>query len=227
MFRIELDGTVRLVADYSNIGVVHFHHNIDTGKTGLLLEPDTTSYFESTIMEVDSIDGQVMKTFNMAAIIRAAMIAGGDDPNQFVFPTPTDWFHNNGAIYNRADDSLIVSSRENFVICIDYQTKAIKWILGDPTKKWYQFASLRKFAIAVAPGSLPPIGQHAPSITYDQNLLVFDNGQKSQFQDPPGDHRDYASPRKYSLDLVANVATEVWNFPLNRECPLPVLLKHL
>ena len=199
LFRIELDGTVLLVADYSNIGVVHFHHNIDTGKTGLLLEPDTTSYYESTIQEVDGNDGHVLKTFNMANIISAAMIAGGDDPSLFVFPTPTDWFHNNGVAYNRADDSLIISSRENFLICLDYNTSAIKWILGDPTKKWYQFPSLRKFAFTLAPGSLPPIGQHSPSITFDQGLMVFDNGQNSLFQMPPGNQRTYASPRKYSF----------------------------
>jgi hypothetical protein len=221
LWRIELDGTALVVADYSNIGVEHFHHNIDTGKTGLLMEPDTTAYYESIIIEVDKDDGHILKTFNMANIISAAMIAGGDDPSQFVFPTPTDWFHNNGAAYNRADDSLVVSSRESFVICVDYKTSAIKWILGDPTKKWHQFASLRKFAIAVAPGSLPPIGQHAPSITFDQGLLLFDNGRNSIFQVPPGEQRDYASPRKYRLDLVGNVATEVWNFPMNQNifCP--------
>ena len=221
LVRVELDGTVLVVADYSNNGVVHFHHNIDTGKTGLLMEPDTTSQFESTIMEVDSHDGHVLKTFSMANIISAAMIAGGDDPSQFVFPTPTDWFHNNGATYNRADDSLIISSRENFVICVDYNTTAIKWILGDPTKKWHQFASLRKFAIGVAPGSLAPIGQHAPSITFDQGLLLFDNGQMSQFQNPPGAQRDYASPRKYTLDFVRNLATEVWNYPANQNIHCP------
>ena len=187
LFRVELDGEVSLLADYSDIGVVDLHHNIDVGKMGLLIEPDTTSYFESTFLEVDSSDGRVLKTFNMAAIISAAMVAGGDDPSQFVFRTPTDWFHNNGAAYNRADDSLIVSSRENFLICLDYKTSAIKWILGDPTKKWHQFPSLRKFALTLAPGSLPPIGQHAPSITFDQNLMVFDNGRNSVFQKPPGD----------------------------------------
>ena len=214
LVRTELDGTILVVADYTNIGAVHFHHNIDVGKTGLLLPPDTTAYYESIIIEVDKDDGHILKTFNLADIIRAAMIAGGDDPNGFVFPTPTDWFHNNGAVYNRADDSLIVSSRENFLICLDYNTSAIKWILGAPTKKWYQFPSLRRFALTVAPGSLPPIGQHSPSITFDQNLMVFDNGQMSQFQDPPGAQRDFASPRKYRLDLVANVATELWNFPV-------------
>jgi len=221
LVRIELDGTALVVEDYSNIGAVHFHHNIDPGKTGLLLEPDTTTYFESTILEVDKTDGHLLKRFNMADIISAAMIAGGDDPSQFVFPTPTDWFHNNGAAYNRADDSLVVSSRENFVICLDYNTTAIKWILGDPTKKWFQFPSLRKFAMGVAPGSTAPIGQHAPSITFDQGLLLFDNGQMSQFQNPPGAQRDYASPRKYTVDLVANVATEVWNYPANQNIHCP------
>ena len=221
LFRIELDGTVLLVGDYSNIDVVNFHHNIDPGKTGLFVEPDTTSYFESVILEVDSLDGHVLKTFNMANIISAAMIAGGDDPSQFVFPRPTDWFHNNGVAYNRADDSLVISSRENFLICLDYNTAAIKWILGDPTKKWHQFASLRKFALTLAPDSLPPIGQHSPGLTFDQGVLVFDNGNESIFQDPPGAHRDFASPRKYSLDLVGNVATEVWNFPMNQSVHSP------
>jgi arylsulfate sulfotransferase len=222
LWRIELDGLALVVADYTNIGVTNFHHNIDPGKTGLLLEPDTTAYFESIILEVDKDDGHILKTFNFAQIISAAMTAGGDDPSQFVFqrdpgppPNPNDWFHNNGAAYNRADDSLIVSSRENFVICVDYNTTAIKWILGDPTKRWNFFPSLTKFALTLAPGSLPPIGQHSPGITFDQGLLVFDNGTESSFfTGHPGAHRDFASPRKYSLDLVGKVATEMWNFPV-------------
>ena len=196
--RIDLDGTVTLLADYSSLGIVNFHHNIDRGKFGIILDADTATHFNSVNVEVDA-SGRVLKTWNMADIISAAMRAGGDDPSQFVHPSPTDWFHNNGVTYNRADDSLIISSRENFLICLDYETSAIKWILGDPTKKWYQFPSLRKFALTLPPGSLPPIGQHAPSISYDQNLLMFDNGQNSWFHVPKGDQRGYASPRKYEI----------------------------
>lgn len=213
VYRVDLGGTITQLADYSSLGVVNLHHNIDRGKTGLLIEPDTTSYFESIIFEIDPSDGAVLKTFNMADIISAVMTAGGDDPSQFVYPTPTDWFHNNGCAYNRADDSIIISSRENFLICLDYETAAIKWILGDTTKKWFQFPSLAQFALTVAPGSLAPIGQHAPSITFDQGVMVFDNGQQSQFQMPQGMERRFASPRKYSIDLTAGVATEVWEYP--------------
>src|SRR5262249_19818805 len=226
LVRIELDGTVLVVADYSSLGAVHFHHNIDPGKTGLLLEPESTTYFESIILEVAKDDGHVLKTFNMSQIISAFMRAGGDDPSQFVFanlPSPPctmncnqDWFHNNGVAYNRANDSLIVSSRENFLIGLDYSTGGIEWILGDPTKKWHGFPSLSKFALTVPQGSLPPVGQHSPGLTFDLGLLVFDNGTESFFPNnvPPGAHRDFATPRKYSLDLVAKTATEVSNFPV-------------
>jgi arylsulfate sulfotransferase len=226
--RVELDGEVSLLADYSNLGVENLHHNIDRGKTGLLIEVDTAADYESVIMEVDGGSGTVLKTWNMANIISAAMIAGGDDPSQFVFQrTPqsnNDWFHNNAVAYNRADDSLIISSRENFVICIDYETSTIKWILGDPTKKWHQFPSLAQFALMLAPGSLPPIGQHAVSITYDQNLLLFDNGLNSLFplNQPPGELRTFSSPRKYSLDLVGKIATEVWEFPMDQSVYSPI-----
>ena len=182
--RVDLDGTITLLGDYSSDGVENFHHNIDPGKTGALLEADTTAYYESVVMEVD-FSGKLLKTWNLADIISAAMRAGGDDPSQFVFQrTPqsnNDWFHNNAVTYNRADDSVIVSSRENFVIAIDYETGAIKWILGDPTKKWYQFPSLRQFALRLAPGSLAPIGQHGPSITYDRPSCFMTTGFLAAF----------------------------------------------
>ena len=221
LYRIELDGTVTLIGDYSDRGISYFHHNIDPGKVGLILEAVTPSQHESTVIEVDASSGNVLKTWKLGDIISAAMRAGGDDPSQFVYPAPNDWFHNNSVAYNRADDSLIVSSRENFLICLDYETGAIKWILGDPTKKWYRFPSLRRYALTLAPGSLPPIGQHSISVTFDQNILVFDNGQKSTFEQPAGEQRSYSTPRKYKLDWNARTATEVWNFAMGQSmwCP--------
>ncbi len=141
LYRVDLDGTVTQLADYASLGVVNFHHNIDRGKFGIILDADTTAYAESDNLEVDE-SGAVLKAWNMADIISAAMLAGGDDPSQFVFPAPADWFHNNAVAYKRSNDSLIVSGREDFVISLDYQSLAIQWILGDKTKKWFEFPSL-------------------------------------------------------------------------------------
>ena len=220
LYRNDLDGTVSLLGDYAGEGVTDFHHNVDRGKSGLLFEADTNSYVESIIMEIDA-EGKLLKTWDMADIISKAMTAGGNNPDEFVFGAPTDWFHSNAVTYNRADDSLIVSSRENFLICIDYATGAIKWILGDHEKLWYYFPSLQQYALNLAPGSLPPIGQHAVSITYDQDILVLDNGLNSLFQQPPGAMRNYASPRKYHIDLNTMMATEVWNYPMDASVDSP------
>ncbi len=210
LLRTEFDGVTTPVADYSGIGVTGFHHNIDPGREGMILDVDTVDQTESVNLEVDAA-GNVLRTWKLADIISAAMIAGGDDPSLFVYPAPTDWFHNNATAYRSSDNSLIVSSRENFVIAIDYDSGNIKWILGDPTKHWYEFPSLRAFSLTLAPGTLPPIGQHAVSMPGDQ-LLLFDDGAGSNFQQPPGETRTYSAPRKYQIDLNAFEATETWHY---------------
>jgi hypothetical protein len=51
--------------------------------------------------------------------------------------------------------------------------------------------------------------------------MVFDNGQNSVFQTPPGTQRFVASPRKYSVNLSTKVAIEVWNYPINDSIHCP------
>lgn len=219
LLRIELDGTVNVLADYSDIGVVGFTHNLDRGKYGLIADVDTVNYVETENIEIDK-SGKVIKRWNLAAILSAAMIAGGDDPTQFIrrakgnyaFGSPEDWWHNNSVTYRQSDDSLLISSRENFVICLDYESGAIKWIFGDTTKQWYQFPSLRKYALATGPSTVAPDGQHALSITHDNDLLLMDNGRESQHHSPAGPRRNTAT-RKYALDLQNKVATQVWVYP--------------
>jgi arylsulfate sulfotransferase len=220
--RLELDGTSASVADYNSVGVVNSgHHNIDPGKYGMLLEVSTTSQNGAVVLEVDAC-GNVLKTWNLADIISAAMTAGGDDPTQFVRPSPTDWFHNNAVTYRKSDDTLVVSGREDFVIALDYETGTIKWILGDTTKKWAQFPTLLNYALALGADTLPPIGEHGVSFSADDDLLLFDNGLSSQNQSPKGADRTYSAPRKYHVDLQNKVATEVWNYPNGQSLYTPI-----
>ncbi len=209
--RMELDGASTVLADYARLGITSTdHHNYDPGKYGLLLEVDETHAFESTIVEVDR-DGALLKTWRLADIVGAAMIAGGDDPSAFVRAS-ADWFHNNACAYSEREDALIVSSRENFVIALDYETGAIRWILGDQTKAWYQYPSLRRFALTLVGDSLPPIGQHAVSLAKDGDLLLFDDGTPSLNQTPAGASRPYSAPRKYRIDAKKMTALEAWSY---------------
>jgi hypothetical protein len=121
----------------------------------------------------------------------------------------------NAATYDPSDDSVIVSSRENFLIKLDYSTGRIVWILGDPTKYWYTFPSLRAKALALETGGLYPIGQHAVSITPDGRVMVFNDGYPSLNQPPgapAGQSRTYSAVSAYSIDAASGNAQEVWRF---------------
>lgn len=223
LLRMELDGTSVPLKNYRDSDNVTYigHHNYDLGKDGILLEVDRTTDVESAIIEVDAA-GNVLKTFDFNVIIENAIRDAGEDPSGFVRRS-ADWFHMNAATYWRAEDTLVVSSRENFVIGVDYETQQIKWILGDVTKYWYTFKGLQRYALNVAPGSEVPIGQHAVSITAQGEVMLFDNGTSS-FNQPtlPGLNRGYAAPRKYKIDLATRTATMTWAYEHNRDIYSPI-----
>ena len=214
--RLELDGSTSRTA-LIGAGYRNFHHNMDKGKRGFLGHVDTdidgVVNLESTIIEFDSA-GNVLKSWAFAAILANHLKQNGEDPQAFVRPG-IDWFHSNAATYNPQEDSLIVSSRENFVISVDYATGAIRWIFGDPTKHWASFASLRAKALQLQSGGLYPIGQHSVSMTPQGQLMLFNNGANSLNQAagaPAGDSRAYSAVTTYKIDLADMTARETWRF---------------
>jgi arylsulfate sulfotransferase len=214
--RLELDGTVTtrmvLAPDYTN-----FHHTIDPGKVGLLAEFDAQingqPVIEVVLAEI-APSGAVIAEWNFETLVSRYMQSQGDDPAPFV-RSGIDWFHMNASMYDARDDTLIVSSRENFVIKVDYRTGDIIWVLGDPTKYWYTFPSLRAKSLSLFDGGLYPIGQHALSLTPDGLLLLFNNGAPS-FNHPAGtsagESRTFSSVSAYSIDSATRTAREVWRF---------------
>ena len=214
--RIRLDGTATQSA-LTAPSITFFHHNIDYGNTGLLAEVNTQTNgvqnMLSNIIEITDL-GSVLNQWDLGAIIGSYMQSMGDDAGAFVRPG-VDWFHSNATTYDPSDDTLIVSSRENFVVKLDYHTGEIIWIFGDPSKYWYTFPSLRAKALSLAPRGLYPIGQHAVSLTTDGHLLLFNDGLGSQNQPagaPAGETRTYSAVSAYSIDTGTMTAKNVWNF---------------
>ena len=216
LYRVELNGTYG-ARPLASTRYTNFHHDFTRGKTGYLAELDALEggvpRIESILAEI-SPTGEVIKEWDMAAIFRAVMQAGGDDPSNFV-RDGVDWFHMNSAVYVAADDSLLISSRENFVVKIDYATGHVKWLLGDTTKHWYvDYPSLRALALKLKSGKAP-IGQHSLSIASNGDLLLFNNGYGSLNQPTgtaPGISRDYSTPSRYAIDASARTAVETWTY---------------
>ena len=238
MIRMEFDGSYRTVANFSGYtdpvyGPMHItytgHHQFDYGKYGIIIDCNTSEWTECVNIEVDG-QGNVLHAWNLATSVTNAMTAGGDGSyvSDLVRPASTDWFHNNAVTYRPSDDTMIFSSRENYVVATDYTTGAIKWIFGDPAKKWYagpplpatyQYNSLRQLALTATGSTLAPIGQHGVSI-YRDKLLLHDNGTAS-ITNPPnspaGISRSYSALRKYEINAHppttnAGSATEIWTY---------------
>jgi len=215
LYRVELNGSYA-ARPLASTRYTNFHHDFTRGKTGFLAELDALAggvpKVEADLAEI-SETGEIIKEWDMAAIFRAAMQAGGDDPSNFV-RDDADWFHMNSAIYNAADDSLLVSSRENFVVKLDYATGRIKWLLGDTTKHWYvDYPSLRALALKLTSGKAP-VGQHSLSIAANGDLLLFNNGLGSLNQPAgtaAGITRDFSTPSRYAIDPSARTAAETWS----------------
>lgn len=215
--QVWLDGATDDSVSMQSTTTVGPNHDFEPGKTGILSIVNSIIDGETEVGSISqefAEDGTVVAQWNLGDILSAAMSAGGDDPTQFVRP-PHDWCHMNTSIYDGRDDSVILSCREDFVIKLDYATGAIRWILGDPTKYWFTFPSLRALSLTMIGPGLPPEGQHALSIAPDGDLLLFNNEMGSVNQPPGapvGTTVPYSTVESYAIDEVARTATESWRF---------------
>jgi arylsulfate sulfotransferase len=227
---LQLDGTQSaLPTDLPQPLLSSFSHNIDPGPSGLLAEfngtDDLGNSIDDIVAEISPFSNQPpIQTFDMADILTTYMQNNGDSPSAFVRPG-ADWFHLNASTYDPSDNTVIISSRENFLIKVNYSTHDIVWILGDPTKYWYTFPSLRAKALTLDAGGDYPIGQHAVSITSDGYVMVFNDGLGSVNQpsgQPAGLSRTYSEVSAYSVSATTMTAQNVWNFDYGQSIYSPV-----
>lgn len=150
-----------------------YHHDGFEKKDGNLLltsEDIDSDYLCDVIYELDRKTGQVVKTFNFAEIVKNV------DPNVIADGEIT-WGFINSVYLDDSRNELIVSLRNrNSVMAIDYDTKEIKWILGE-AKFW-----TNKFSGYLIKGSgdfIYPGGQHSITILSDGRLSIFNNGYNS------------------------------------------------
>jgi hypothetical protein len=121
-----------------------------------------------------------------------------------------DWAHANAVIEDASDDSIIVSVRhQDAIIKIDRQTGHMKWILGTPDgwgPSWTPY-------LLTPVGTLQwPYHQHAPMITPQGTILLFDNGNKRH---RPTEHlpdRDYSRAVEYAIDEQTMQVSQVWSY---------------
>jgi hypothetical protein len=123
-----------------------------------------------------------------------------------------DWGHENAVIEDPRDHSLIVSLRHQNAVIKFTRAGQLKWILG-PHENW---------GPAFQPYLLTPVGepfawnyaQHAPEITPQGTLLLYDNGdyRASPFDAWVDDSMNYSRAVEYSINEDTMEVSQVWQY---------------
>lgn len=195
----EIDLLGKIYNEYSLPGGYH-HDYYELPNGNLLVASDNFESGEGTvedyIVELDRKTGRVVKTFDLKDILP---MEEGKSENW----TSYDWFHNNSVWYDEKTNSITLSGRhQDAVINIDYKTKKLNWILGDPTgwSKKYQ----KYFFKPEGKNFEWQWSQHAAMVTPEGYVFLFDNGNnKSKIE------KDYVkAENSYSRGVMYKIDTK-------------------
>jgi hypothetical protein len=172
------------------------------------------------VVEFSPTDGTIVNRWSLLDLLDPFRI-GYDSLGGFwngTFPEieggTRDWAHANAVIHDPADDSIIVSLRhQDAIVKFSRQTGQIIWILGthdnwDPV----EFGSFL----------LDPVGDpflfeyhpHAPEVTEDGTIVLYDNGnfKATPFAPKLLAPDNFSRAVEFSIDEDTMQVTQVWEF---------------
>lgn len=189
-------------------GVHHEAFELPNGNILCATETRDSGTVEDVVVEIDRKTGEEVKVFDVGDVLEKGE---GDSLNLM---SDHDWFHNNAVSYSEKTNSIILSGRAvDAVICLDYDTGDLKWVLGDPTgwkldKKYF----------------LKPVGddfeyqyaQHACEYVSDNEIILFDNGcfkaKKSNEKEQIDSNKTYSRGVRYRIDEEKMTVEQVWQW---------------
>lgn len=173
----------------------------------------TVTVEDEPIIEFDRTDGTILSTWRFLDVLKPTRI--GYDATAGL-PEFTDWAHTNAVIHNPRDDSIIASLRsQDAVVKLSRATGELLWILG-PHANWQGFE--RHLLWPVGSPFQWQYHQHAPEITPQGTLLLFDNGnyRASPFtgEDVLPASANWSGAVEYAIDEDAMTVLQVWEWGL-------------
>lgn len=208
----EVDMLGRIVESWGMTGY-SFHHEVTEKPSGnfvVSVTKDGISTVEDHVIEIDRRTGEIVNVWDLRASLDVDRTTWTDDR--------TDWVHVNAVTWDDRDGTLIVSGRTQGVVKLTPANEVV-WILG-PHRGWGTAGDgtdLQPFLLQPLDASGAEITdpavlegdenhpdfqwnwyQHAPVVTPEGNVLLFDNG----------DNRNYTGNELYSRAVEYDVDPE-------------------
>lgn len=208
----EMSAVGKIYREYRLPGGTHHDYVEDKDGNIIILTQDfSRDTVEDLCVVLDRASGQVIKTFDLKALLPTTAAAGNR-------ANAHDWLHNNAVWYDSRSNSLSFSGRNlDAIINLDYESGQINWILGD-SNKWPQDYVDRYFLTPEDDSVEWFYAQHACVMLPDGDIFLFDNGAwRSKFTAEDIDARDkYSRGVRYHLDLDKRTVRQVWQYGKER-----------
>jgi len=127
------------------------------------------------------------------------------------FDQHMDWTHGNGLSYDPADNSILVSLRnQSAIVKVDRESKEIVWILGrhDGWPARLQDKLLTPVGDLMWPGY-----QHNPRMTSAGTVILFDNrahGGARPFEEPLALEKSFSRGVEYKVNVQDMTVRQIW-----------------
>ena len=227
---IEMDMLGRIVNTWAFPGF-EFHHNVIEKPNGNFVVTVTklgAATVEDYIVEIDREEGSIINTWDLNQSLEYARRVW---VSPFV-PPDIDWFHGNGLEYDASDDTIIISGRTQGTVKLTASNEVV-WIIA-PHQDWGSSGNgvdLNTKLLQPLDSSGQPITdvdvlngvtnhpdfewpwyQHAPELMPDGTLLIFDNGDRRNYEDTDL----YSRAVAYRIDPVNMTIQQTWQYGKER-----------
>ena len=197
-------GSILYISDV-NQAVPNFPTSVTDSNAPLV----TTNVVDNPVVEISATNGALLNTWSSLALLDPTRVTYLT--YQFPSPNGVDNLHANAVLEDKRDDSIIVSLRNQNAVFKFSRAGQLKWILA-PHAGWS--TNLQPYLLS--PVGTPfewNYGQHAPKITPQGTLLVYDDGSEkaSPFDTPVADQDNYSRAVEYNINETNLQVAQVWD----------------
>jgi len=172
----------------------------------------TVSVDDNPVVEISVTNGALLNVWSSLSIMDPTRLTylSGDFSSPISGTLDTE--HANAIVDDTNDNSIIVSQRdENAVYKFSRDTGKLIWILA-PHSGWH--TNFQRYLLTPVGSTFGwSYGQHAPELTPQGTLLLFDNGEwRASPSDPQlPDRNNYSRAVEYSIDETNMTISQVWD----------------
>jgi arylsulfate sulfotransferase len=208
----EMDLTGKIFAEFRIPG--GYHHDqaeMPNGDLLVLSNDFSGNTVEDVYVLINRATGEIEKIWDFKTFLTPGEGSSG-------LASEEDWFHCNAVCYDENTHSLTFSGRHlDALVNIDFDTGALRWILGDP-ESWPENKKKYFFTPDAAGGFEWQYAQHACLVTPGGDIMCFDNGTlRSKNSAAYRKNKDnYSRGVRYSIDTGVMAIRQVWEYGRSR-----------